>query len=74
MVNIAEMNINDRGIITSLAFKEIPLPLINMGCMVGEEVVVIQKAPSGCPIYLAVDGNHFALRKADCSKIMIKPI
>ena len=50
----------------------IPLKLLEMGCLPGNEVSLIQEAPFKDPLYLTVNGSHLAIRKEMASKIEIK--
>lgn len=40
----------------------IPLKLLEMGCLPGNEVELLQKAPFGDPLYLNINGSHLAIR------------
>jgi ferrous iron transport protein A len=59
---------------TILSFDEtvIPLKLIEMGCMEGNVVELIQIAPLGDPIYLSVNDTNLAIRKEMASKILVE--
>ena len=53
----------DRALITHIDTDKIPLKLLEMGCLPGNEIEVIQIAPLGDPIYLNVNnGSHLAIR------------
>ena len=40
----------------------IPLKLLEMGCLPGNEVELLQVAPFGDPLYLNINGSHLAIR------------
>nr|WP_315197764.1 FeoA family protein [uncultured Flavobacterium sp.] len=40
----------------------IPLKLLEMGCLPGNEVELLQVAPFGDPLYLDINGSHLAIR------------
>jgi ferrous iron transport protein A len=40
----------------------IPLKLLEMGCLPGNDVELLQKAPFGDPLYLNINGSHLAIR------------
>jgi len=40
----------------------IPLKLLEMGCLPGNEVELLQIAPFGDPLYLNINGSHLAIR------------
>ena len=40
----------------------IPLKLLEMGCLPGNDVKLLQIAPFGDPLYLDINGSHLAIR------------
>jgi len=54
-----------------MAFDNIPLSLLEMGCLPGERVELIQKAPLKDPLYIRVNGSHLAIRTETASQILI---
>lgn len=63
-----------KGIINEVSIEKTPLKLIEMGCMEGHEVTMIQKAPLGDPIYYKINDAHLAIRKETAKDIMISLI
>ncbi len=49
----------------------VPLKLLEMGCLPGECVELIQKAPLKDPLYIRVNGSHLAIRIETASQIII---
>lgn len=74
MVSITSLKIGQRAIIKDFASDSIPLKLLEMGCLPGNEVVLIQEAPFSDPLYLTINGSHLAIRKEIASKIEIELI
>lgn len=74
MHTIAHLNIGERGIIESFLFENIPLQLLEMGCLPGQEVKLIQLAPLQDPLYIQVNGSHIAIRKETAAQIRITKI
>lgn len=68
---IANLKIGEKAIIEHLCLKDIPLKLLEMGCLPGIEVQLIQKAPMQDPLYIKVNGSHLAIRKETAEKITI---
>lgn len=56
------MKIGQRGTILEFDIDTVPLKLLEMGCLPGNEVRVLQIAPFGDPLYLEVNGSHLAIR------------
>ena len=72
MLTIASLKIGQKAIIKDFSVDVIPLRLLEMGCLPGNEVSLIQEAPFKDPLYLTVNGSHLAIRKEMASKIEIK--
>ncbi len=73
MVTIAQMQVGQKGVICDIAIDKIPLKLLEMGCLPGKEVQLIQRAPFNDPLYIRVNGSHLAIRveTAELIEIMI---
>ena len=51
-----------KAIILDFDIDIIPLKLLEMGCLPGNEVELLQIAPFGDPLYLDINGSHLAIR------------
>jgi ferrous iron transport protein A len=71
MSTIAQLEIGQKGIISDIAIDKIPLKLLEMGCLPGKEVELLQKAPLKDPLYIRVNGSHLAIRVATAELIEI---
>ena len=65
------MKKGQRGIIKEFSAELIPLKLLEMGCLPGNEVEMVQTAPYRDPIYLNINGSHLAIRKDTAENIEI---
>jgi ferrous iron transport protein A len=74
MFSIASLKIGQRAIIKDFSLDSIPIKLLEMGCLPGNEVVLLQEAPFSDPLYLNINGCHLAIRKETASKIEIELI
>lgn len=63
-----------KAIIISFNLDTIPLKLIEMGCMEGHLIELVQTAPLGDPLYLNINGTHLAIRKEMASDIIVEII
>ncbi len=72
MTSIASLKIGQRAIIKDFSVEAIPLKLLEMGCLPGNEVSLIQSAPFSDPLYLIINGSHLAIRKEMASQIEIE--
>jgi ferrous iron transport protein A len=68
---IASLGIGETGIISEESLAFIPLKLLEMGCLPGAEVRLIQVAPLKDPLYICVNGSHLAIRKETATQINI---
>ncbi|ANW96003.1 iron transporter [Wenyingzhuangia fucanilytica] len=71
---IADLLKGDRAIIKSFNGIDIPLKLIEMGCIEGNYVEVLQRAPLKDPIYLNISGTYLAIRIEVASKIIVEKL
>ena len=60
---IADLKKGEKGIIQEFDCCKIPLKLIELGCFVGSEVEVLQKATFGDPIYIRMNDAYLSIRK-----------
>ena len=71
MPSIASLKIGQRAIIKDFPIDFVPLKLLEMGCLPGNEVMLIQASPFSDPLYLTINGSYLAIRKEMASKIEI---
>ena len=70
-ISIANLKVGEHGVIQEISLENIPLTLLEMGCLPGEDVELMQIAPLKDPLYIKVNGTHLAIRKETASKILI---
>ena len=68
---IAGLSVGEKGIIRDIPFDSVPLKLLEMGCLPGKEVELLQIAPFKDPLYIRVNGSHLAIRRDMASLIII---
>ena len=67
----------EKGVVTEIEHIEtdfLPLKLIEMGCLPGNEITLIQKAPLNDPLYLKIYESHLATRKETAQHIFVRLI
>jgi len=62
-LTIAQLQRGQKGIIKEFSISNVPLKLLEMGCLPGNEVELVQTAPFRDPLYLNINGCHLAIRK-----------
>ena len=68
------MNILKKGqkaIIKEFDIDAVPLKLLEMGCLPGNVVELLQIAPFGDPLYLNINGSHVAIRVETAKEIEV---
>lgn len=73
-LTIASLKKGQRAIIKEFSVDVVPLKLLEMGCLPGNEVSLVQKAPFNDPLYLNINGCHLAIRQETACKIEIELI
>ena len=70
-ITVADLKRGERGIIREFSAELIPLKLLEMGCLPGNEVEMVQIAPFRDPMYLNINGSHLAIRRETAAQIEI---
>ena len=71
---IADLKRGEKALIKEITSDIIPLKLLEMGCLPGNEVELLQTAPFQCPMYLNVNGSHLAIRREVAAQIEVQVI
>ncbi len=70
-INVGELKIGQKGVIVDFNIDNIPLKLLEMGCLPGNTIELIQIAPFGCPLYFNVNDSHVAIRLETAKEITV---
>lgn len=70
-ITLAELKIGQKAIILDLNTEKIPLKLLEMGCLPGNQVELIQIAPLGDPLYFTINDSHVAIRIETAQQIEV---
>jgi ferrous iron transport protein A len=71
-LTIADLKRGQRAKIVGYKTEDLPLKLLEMGCLPGNSVELLQVAPFSDPLYLNLNGTHLAIRKATAQKITVE--
>jgi|TARA_B100000929_G_scaffold33418_1_gene24185 ferrous iron transport protein A len=74
MYSIADLKKGEKAIIKDVSANNIPIKLLEMGCLPGNEVEIIQLAPLLGPIYININGSHLAIRKETARLVIIEKL
>lgn len=61
----------EKAIIKDFDIDVIPLKLLEMGCLPGNVVELLQIAPFGDPLFLNINGAHVAIRVETAKEIEV---
>ena len=73
-VTVAQLKPGQKGIIEEFSVDEVPVKLLELGCLPGNIVEMVQVAPLKDPIYINVNGSHIAIRKEMANRITLKAL
>lgn len=69
ITTVAQLKRGQKGKIREFAEDILPIKLLELGCLPGNEVELVQLAPLKDPIYINVNGSHIAIRRSVAQKI-----
>lgn len=70
-MTLAELKRGQEATIIDVSSNHIPLKLLEMGCLPGNSVELVQVAPFADPMYLNINGTHLAIRRETAMHITI---
>ncbi len=70
-MTLAQLKKGEIGLILDVNTDEVPLKLLEMGCLPGNLVTLVQVAPFGCPLYFVINDSHVAIRLETAKEIEI---
>jgi len=74
MFSLDQLALGQKALIKSIETDFLPLKLIEMGCLPGNEISLLHSAPFKDPLYFKIDQAHLAIRKEVAQHIMVNPL
>jgi ferrous iron transport protein A len=71
LTTIYSLKKGEKAIIKDFDIDAVPLKLLEMGCLPGNQVALLQIAPFGDPLYLDINGSHVAIRIETAKEIEV---
>ena len=68
---IKSLKKGQKAIIKDFDIDVVPLKLLEMGCLPGNIVELLQIAPFGDPLFLDINGSHLAIRLETARQIEV---
>jgi len=69
VTSVANLKRGQKGIIKDFDAEVLPIKLLELGCLPGNEVELLHIAPLKDPIYINVNGSHIAIRRSVARQI-----
>jgi len=69
---VADLKRGQKGIIKEFTDDLLPIKLLELGCLPGNEIELVQIAPFNDPIYINVNGSHIAIRRETALQIALE--
>lgn len=62
-MTVAQLRIGQKGIIREFADDILPIKLLELGCLPGNQIELLHIAPFNDPMYINVNDCHIAIRR-----------
>lgn len=73
-MKLNELKIGEKAFITGFSDEVRSIQLMEMGCIPGEIIQLISRAPLGDPLAVMVSGYKLSIRKSEAVNIQVKPM
>lgn len=70
-ITISQLKRGQSATIKDFDVDKVPLKLLEMGCLPGNTVRMMQSAPFQDPIYLNINDTHLAIRRETAQNIIV---
>jgi ferrous iron transport protein A len=71
-MTLAQLKKGEKAVVEDLNTDLVPLKLIEMGCLPGNTIELLQLAPFKDPLFLNVNGAQVAIRRETAEQIQVK--
>ncbi|WP_298507373.1 FeoA family protein [uncultured Kordia sp.] len=73
-MTVADLKKGEKAIILDFPVDTIPLKLIEMGCLPGNEISLVQTTLFNGPLFLTINDSNIAIRKDTAAEIRIEKV
>ena len=74
ILTVNDLKRGDKCLIKDVATEQLPIKLMELGCLPGNTIELVEIAPLGDPLYLIINDTHMAIRKEMGQYIEVEPI
>ena len=71
-MTLAQLKKGEKAVVEDLNTDLVPLKLIEMGCLPGNTIELLQLAPFKDPLFLKVNGAQVTIRRETAEHIQVK--
>lgn len=64
MATVLDLAEGQRGTVREFSLYNLPIKLLELGCLPGNVLELVQIAPLRDPLYINLNGNHIAIRRS----------
>ena len=72
MVSLDKLKTGEKAIIEIFEIENLPLKLIEMGCLPGNSIKLIHKSLLNDPLYIKIDESYLAIRRETAKEIFVR--
>ncbi|MFC2482499.1 MAG: ferrous iron transport protein A [Capnocytophaga granulosa] len=62
-LTVIDLKRGDKCLIKDVATEQLPIKLLELGCLPGNSIELVEIAPLGDPLYLIINDTHMAIRR-----------
>jgi len=74
LITLDKLKKGDKAIVKDLVTDEVPLTLLEMGCLPGNEISILSLASKKGPIYVKIDESHMSIDSVTASNVIVELI
>ena len=74
MISLDKLKKGDKAIVKDLVTDEVPLTLLEMGFLPGNEICILGLASKKGPIYVQIDESHLSIDSITASNVIVELI
>ena len=74
MLTVADLKKGEKATILDFSLDTIPLKLIEMGCLPGNEVALVQTTLFNGPLFVTINDSSIAIRRDTAAAIFIEKV
>lgn len=74
MKKLSQLNVGEKAIIASFEDDAVPVKLLELGCLPGNQIAIHSIAPLKDPICVELEGSQIAIRRETAVKIFVETV